>query len=187
MAVSVLNTFFCKYKESLNTYKNVSEYKEVSEYKNAPKYKNVSEYKKVSEYKNVSEYIVTRNGNIVWKHGPYWWYFCLNLKYRGWPYRAYIKTAENENFCKELLSKNDFEPALATFCCYGHGAKTSEEVQNIAIDQKEYRTCSLCVIICWITRIYSYLSINKQWGMVGYRDNSDVAKKAAEIAQKKER
>ena len=72
MTVSVLNTFFCKYKESLNTYKNVSEYKEVSEYKNAPKYKNASEYKKVSEYKNVSEYIVTRNGNIVWKHGPYW-------------------------------------------------------------------------------------------------------------------
>ena len=29
----------------------------------------------------------------------------------------------------ELLSKNDFEAVLATFCCYDHGAKVSEEVQ----------------------------------------------------------
>ena len=48
----------------------------------------------------------------------------------------------------ELLSKNDFEAVLATFCCYDHGAKASEEVQKIATDQKEYRKCSLCVIIC---------------------------------------
>ena len=35
--------------------------------------------------------------------------------------------------------------------------------------------------------IARYLSINKQWKMVGYSDTSDVAKKAAEVAQKKER
>ena len=28
------------------------------------------------------------------------------------------KTAENGNFCEELLSENDFEAVLATFCCY---------------------------------------------------------------------
>ena len=26
---------------------------------------------------------VMRNGKIVWKKGPYCWYFCLNLKYLG--------------------------------------------------------------------------------------------------------
>ena len=45
-------------------------------------------------------------------------------------------------------SKNDFEAVLVTFCCYDHGAKASEEVQKIATDQKEYRKCSLCVVIC---------------------------------------
>ena len=39
----------------------------------------------------------------------------------------------------KLLSKNDFEAVLATFCYYDHGAKGSEEVQKIATDQKEYR------------------------------------------------
>ena len=104
--------------------------------------------------------IVVRNGKIVWKHGLYCWYFRLNLKYLGWPYRAYIKTAKNGDFCEELLSENDFEAVLVTFCCYDHGAKASEAVQKIATDQKEYRKCSSCVIICWIVKIYTYLSIN---------------------------
>ena len=103
--------------------------------------------------------IVIRNGKIVWKHGPYCWYFCLNLEYLGWPNRAYIKTAKNGNFCGEFLSKNDCEAVLATFCSYDHGAKVSEAVQKIAADQKGYRKCSLCVVICWIAKIY--LSINK--------------------------
>ena len=103
--------------------------------------------------------IVIGNGKIVWKHGPFCWYFRLNLKYLGWPYRAYIKTAKNGDFCEELLSENDFEAVLATFCCYDHGAKASEAVQKIATDQKEYRKCSSCVIICWIAKIY--LAINQ--------------------------
>ena len=37
-----------------------------------------------------------------------------------------------------LLSKNDFKAVLATFCCYDQGAKTSEKVQKIATDHKEY-------------------------------------------------
>ena len=105
------------------------------------------------EVKTILEAIVIRNGTIVWKHRPHCWYFCLNLKYLRWPYRAYIKTAKNGDFCQELLSKNDFEAVLVAFCCYDHGAKASEEVQKIATDQKEYRKCSLCVIICWIAKI----------------------------------
>ena len=55
---------------------------------------------------------------------------------------------KNGDFWDELLSENDFEAVLATFCCYDHGAKASEVVQKIATDQKEYRKCSSCVIIC---------------------------------------
>ena len=37
--------------------------------------------------------IVIRNRKI-WKHGPYYWHFRLNLKYLGWPYKEYIKNSE---------------------------------------------------------------------------------------------
>ena len=33
--------------------------------------------------KNMYYNIVVRNGKIVWKHGPYLRYFCLELKYLG--------------------------------------------------------------------------------------------------------
>ena len=69
------------------------------------------------------------------------------MKYLGWPYRAYIKTAKNGDFCEEVLNENDFEAVLATFWCYDHGAKPSETTQKIATDHKEYRKCSSCVII----------------------------------------
>ena len=129
--------------------------------------------------------IVIRNGKIVWKHGPYCWYFCLNLKYLRWPYRAYIKTTQNGDFWEEFRSENDFEAVLATFCCYDHAAKVSEAVQKIATDQTEYRKCSSCIIICWIVKIYLLLN-QQQWKMNGNKDTSDVPKKAAELAQKKE-
>ena len=66
----------------------------------------------------------------------------------GWPYSEYIKTSKNDVFCEELLGENDFDAVLATFCCYDYGANASEAVQKIATDQKEYRKCSSCVIIC---------------------------------------
>ena len=99
--------------------------------------------------------------------------FSLELEYLECPYRAYIKTAKNGDFCEELLSENDFETVLATFCCYDHGAKASEAVQKIATDQKEYRKCSSCVIICRIAKIY--LSINnKLWKKFSFWDTSDI-------------
>ena len=55
---------------------------------------------------------------------------------------------KNGNFCEELLSENKIEAVLTSFYCYDHGAKASEVVQKIATDQKEYRKCSSCVIIC---------------------------------------
>ena len=97
---------------------------------------------------SASSTIVIKNGKTVWKHWPYCWHFCFNLKYLRWPYRAYIKPAKNGDFCEELLSENDFGVVLATFCCYDHGAKASKAVQKIATDQKKYRKCSSCVLIC---------------------------------------
>ena len=109
--------------------------------------------------KNLRFNIVIRDGNIDLKHGPYCWYFWLNVKCRGWPYRAYIKNSEK---CQLLLGFSQWKwlwGRFNHFFCYDHGAKASEEVQRFATHQKEYRKCSLCVIISWIAKIY--LSINK--------------------------
>ena len=78
-----------------------------------------------------------KNGKIVWKHRPYCRCFRLNMKYLGWPYRAYMKTAKNSGFCEELYSENDFEAVLATFCSYEHGVNASEAVQKMAPDLKK--------------------------------------------------
>ena len=107
--------------------------------------------------------IVIKNGKIVWKHGSHCLYFCLNLKYLGWMYKAYIKIAKNCDFWVELLSENDFEAVLATFCCYDHGANASEAVKKIATNQKECCKCSSCVIIWWIAKIYFLINNNEKW------------------------
>ena len=112
---------------------------------------------------HTSVIIVIRNEKIVWKHGPYCWYFCLNLKYLGWLYRAYIKIAKYGDFWEELVIENDFEAILATFCCYDHGVKVSEAIQKITTDQKEYRKSSSCVIICWIAKIYLSINSSEKW------------------------
>ena len=39
---------------------------------------------------------------------------------------------------EDFLSEDDFEAALATFCSYDYGANSSEAVENIARDQKDY-------------------------------------------------
>ena len=106
--------------------------------------------------------IVIRNWKIVWKHGPYCWYFRLNLKYLAWPYREYIKAARNCGFWEELLTENDFEAVLVTFCCRDHGGNASEAVQKIATDQV-YHKCSACVIVCWMTKIHHSITVKKVW------------------------
>ena len=41
-------------------------------------------------------------------------------------------------FSKDALSGDDFEVVLATFCCYDYGANSSDVVEKIATDQKDY-------------------------------------------------
>ena len=74
--------------------------------------------------------------------------FLLELEMSGVAVQIIHQNSKKWQLFLELLSKNEFKAVLATFCCYDHGAKASEEVQKIAIDQKEYRKYSLCVIIC---------------------------------------
>ena len=87
----------------------------------------------------------------------------MNLKHLGWPYREYIKTAENGDFCGELLIENDFEAVLATFCCYVYGANASETVKKIDTNQKDYHKCSSYVIVYWIAKIYQSITVKKGW------------------------
>ena len=82
------------------------------------------------------------------------------------------------SFSDEILSKNDFETVLVTFCCYDYGVKTSKG--KITTDQKDSQKCSLCVIVCCIPKISS-VTVKK----IGYLDTSAVAKKTAEVAQKR--
>ena len=49
-------------------------------------------------------------------------------------------------FSEDFLSEDDFEAVLATFCCYDYGANSSEAVEKIATDQKDYHKSSLGVI-----------------------------------------
>ena len=62
----------------------------------------------------VASTIVIRNGKLDWKQGSYCWYFRLNLKFLGWPYREYIKTAKNRCFQQAFFTEDDFQAVLAT-------------------------------------------------------------------------
>ena len=111
--------------------------------------------------------------------------FSLELEISGVTVQRIHQNSENSGFCEELLNENDFEAVLATFCCYDYGANASETVQKFARDQKEYRKCSPCVIICWIVKIYLSINNNEK-RLTSYYDNSEVAKKIAEFAQKRD-
>ena len=54
----------------------------------------------------------------------------MNLKYLGWLYRAYNKTAKKGGFREELLSENDFEVVLAFFCCFSSSPKWRQKVKH---------------------------------------------------------
>ena len=58
------------------------------------------------------------------------------------------QNSETDGLCEKVLSENNFEAVLATFCCYDCGANASEVVQKITIDHKDYQKCSSFVIIC---------------------------------------
>ena len=83
-----------------------------------------------------------------------------------------------------MLSENDFDAVLATFCCYGYGANASEAVRKIATHKKNYRKWSSYVIVCWIAKIYQPITVKKGC-LFTYEDNYGVAKNVAEVSKKK--
>ena len=58
------------------------------------------------------------------------------------------QNSKKGGFCEELLSENDVEAVLATFCFYDQGVSASEAVQKIATDKKYCHKCSSFVIVC---------------------------------------
>ena len=95
---------------------------------------------------NKAIFTVIRSRKIVWKHGPYCWYFCLDLKDLRWPYREYFKTGKNGGFCVELFSENEFEN--------NHFLLLS----LIFRDQKDYHKYCSCVTVCRIAKMYHSLT-----------------------------
>ena len=53
--------------------------------------------------------IIIRNRKIVGKHGSYCWYFCLNLKFLGWPSRKYIKIVKVSACSVNFHCRYDFD------------------------------------------------------------------------------
>ena len=74
--------------------------------------------------------------------------FSLELEISGVAVQRIHQNNEKWWLCEELLSENNFEAVLATFCHHDYGANTSEEVSKIVTDQKDYYKCSSCVIVC---------------------------------------
>ena len=113
----------------------------------------------------------------------YYWCFCLNLKCLGWPYRAYIKTVKIASFarnCTVKMTLRLFYPLSVVMTMLPRLLRKFRRSLQIKKSIQMLRVC------------YSLLNsqnipINQyQWKMVGYRNTSNVAKKAAEVAQKKE-
>ena len=72
-----------------------------------------------------------------------------------------VQGIHQNTFCEDFLTEDDFEAVLAMFCNYDYGVNASETVEKMAIDQKNYRKCSLCVIVCCIaTACHQYNSKN---------------------------
>ena len=72
--------------------------------------------------------------------------FSLEFEISGVAVQRIHQNSEKWRLYEELLSENDFEALLTTFCCYGYGSKASEAVQKIATDQKDYHKCSSRVL-----------------------------------------
>ena len=100
-----------------------------------------------SPFPGESKTIVTKKRkDTLWKYGLHCWYFCLNLKYLGWSYGEYIKTAKYVGFCGELEGENDFEAVLATFCCYNYGANASGGSSE---DHYRSKRLSQMLLVCY--------------------------------------
>ena len=126
--------------------------------------------------------IVIRNGKIVWKQGPYCWYFRLNLKYLGWPYRAYIKRAKNGDLWGIALWKwlwGCFSYFLLLWpWCQGLWGSSEDRYRSKRVSQM--------LLVCYNLLNSPNTPITQwQWKMAGYKDTFNVAKKLLKLHRKK--
>ena len=86
----------------------------------------------------------------------------------------------------QLLSENDFEAVLVTFCCYDdYGSNVSGGSSE---DRYRSKRLSQMLLVHYGLLNSQNISINnseKDW-LLTCQDTSGVAKKAAEVAEKKE-
>ena len=74
--------------------------------------------------------------------------FLLQLKISGVAVEKYIKLAKMAAFSEDFHCGDNFDAVLAIFCYYGYGTSASEAVEKMATDEKDYRKCSFCFIVC---------------------------------------
>ena len=84
--------------------------------------------------------------------------FSLELKISGVAVQSVHQNSDKWRLLWGIAWWKWFEAVLAIFCCYDHGAKASEAVQKIAMNQRVYRKCFSCIIIFRMAEIY--ISIN---------------------------
>ena len=89
--------------------------------------------------------------------------FSLEFEISGMTVQRIHQNSENYGLCEEVLSENNFQAVLSTFCCYDYGANASEAVHKIIIDHKDYQKCSLFVIVCWIAKRYQSIAVKNDW------------------------
>ena len=85
------------------------------------------------QFYNVSVIIVIRNRKIVWKHGPYYWYFCMNIKFL----REYIKTVKITGCSENFLCGDEFDAISINSRFYSDDADLYESVKKTATDDKD--------------------------------------------------
>ena len=89
--------------------------------------------------------------------------FSLEFEISGMTVQRIHQNSQNYGLCEEVLSENNFQAVLSTFCCYDYGANASEAVHKIIIDHKDYQKCSLFVIVCWIAKRYQSIAVKNDW------------------------
>ena len=75
----------------------------------------------------------------------------------------------------------DFEAGLAISFCCDYSVYASDAFENIATDEKGYRKCSLCVILCCIHMINNS---KKAW-LIGHLWRLNFCKRNLKLTQKK--
>ena len=63
----------------------------------------------------------------------------------------YIKIVKMAAFSEDFLCGDDFDAVLEIFRSYRYSANASEADDKVAIDEKNYHKCSLCVTVCIAT------------------------------------